>query len=85
MPDAPTPLDLDAIQTDISWCRTYGFGMRQADRLAHEHAPALVAEVKRLRAARAEAWDEGRIAGYVDAADDRDPESRNPYREETGQ
>ena len=42
MPDAPTPLDLDAIE-------------------AHEHAPALVEEVNRLRAevARlAPAWDE---------------------------
>lgn len=51
MPDAPTPLDLDAIETAISACRTYNFGIYQADRLAHEHAPALVEEVKRLRAA----------------------------------
>ena len=49
--DAPTPLDLDAIETAISACRTYNFGIYQADRLAHEHAPALVEEVKRLRAA----------------------------------
>ena len=61
MPDAPTPLDLDAIKSSIAACRTYHFGMHQADRLAHEHAPALVEEVKRLRAevARpAPAWDE---------------------------
>lgn len=51
MPDAPTPLDLDAIEAAIAACRTYNFGMYQADRLAHEHAPALVEEVKRLRAA----------------------------------
>ena len=50
MPDALTPLDLDAIEAAIAECRTYNFGMYQADRLAHEHAPALVAEVKRLRA-----------------------------------
>ena len=50
MPDAPTPLDLDAIKSSIAACRTYNFGMYQADRLAHEHAPALVEEVKRLRA-----------------------------------
>lgn len=38
------------------------------------------AEVARLRA---EAWDEGYTVGYVDGADDRDPdESPNPYREE---
>ena len=49
--DAPTPLDLDAIEAAIAACRTYNFGMYQADRLAHEHAPTLVAEVKRLRAA----------------------------------
>ena len=50
MPDSPTPLDLDAIKAAIAACRTYNFGMHQADRLAHEHAPALVEEVKRLRA-----------------------------------
>ena len=49
MTDAPTPLDLDAIVAAIAECRTYNFGMYQADRL-HEHAPALVEEVKRLRA-----------------------------------
>lgn len=64
MPDAPTPLDLDAIVAAIAECRTYNFGMYQADRLAHEHAPALVEEVKRLRAEvamtahPAPAWDE---------------------------
>ena len=50
MPDAPTPLDLDAVVAAIAECRTYNFGMYQADRLAHEHAPALVEEIKRLRA-----------------------------------
>ena len=33
-----------------------------------------------VRTARAEAWDEGYTAGYVDATDDHDPESPNPYR-----
>ena len=33
------------------------------------------------RETAARAWDEGCTAGYVDAADDRDPESLNPYRE----
>lgn len=71
MPDAPTPLDLDAIVAAIAECRTYNFGMYQADRLAHEHAPALVEEVKRLRAevavtARpAPAWDEDAVAEAV--------------------
>lgn len=49
MTETPTPLDLDAIVAAIAECRTYNFGMYQADRLAHEHAPALVAEVRRLR------------------------------------
>ena len=35
------------------------------------------------RETAARAWDEGYTAGYVDGADDRDPdESPNPYREE---
>ena len=76
MPDAPTPLDLDVIAAAIAECRTYNFGMYQADRLAHEHAPALVEEVNRLRAevARlAPAWDEdakreGAIKALRDAA-----------------
>ena len=61
MPETPTPLDLDAIEAAIAACRTYNFGMYQADRLAHEHAPALVAEVKRLRAEvdrLDDAWEE---------------------------
>ena len=33
---------------------------------------------------KAEAWDEGHTAGYVDATDDRDPESPNPYRASEG-
>ena len=44
-----TAAELDAIEAAIAACRTYHFGMYQADRLAHEHAPALVEEVKRLR------------------------------------
>lgn len=35
--------DLDAIQARITDCRTYNFGMRNADKLAHEDAPALLA------------------------------------------
>ena len=86
MPDAPTPLDLDAIVAAIAECRTYNFGMYQADRLAHEHAPALVEEVKRLRAevamtARpAPAWDEEAVVEGMARAvypslftDDRQP------------
>ena len=83
MPDSPTPLDLDVIAAAIAECRTYSFGMYQADRLAHEHAPALVEEVNRLRAevARlAPAWDEEAVVeGMARAvypflfADDRQP------------
>ena len=78
MPDAPTPLDLDAIVAAIAACRTYSFGMYQADRLAHEHAPALVEEVKRLRAdvamtARPDlAWDEGSARCCTGDASQRD-------------
>ena len=78
MPDAPTPLDLDAIEAAIAACRTYNFGMYQADRLAHEHAPALVAEVKRLRAEvtmaahPAFAWDEGSARCCTGDASQRD-------------
>ena len=69
MPDAPTPLDLAAIEAAIAACRTYNFGMHQADRLAHEHAPALVEEVKRLRAELDQAaphitYARGRLDGY---------------------
>ena len=73
--DAPTPLDLDAIVAAIAECRTYNFGMYQADRLAHEHAPALVEEVERLRAEvdrlttrPAPAWEEEVVRGaFIDA------------------
>ena len=66
MTDAPTPLDLDAIEAAIAACRTYNFGMYQADRLAHEHAPALVAEVKRLRTVYAEV-DREALRRFVDS------------------
>ena len=69
MPDAPPPLDLAAIEAAIAACRTYSFGMHQADRLAHEHAPALVEEVKRLRAELDQAaphitYARGHLDGY---------------------
>ena len=75
MTETPTPLDLDAIAAAIAECRTYNFGMYQADRLAHEHAPALVEEVERLRAEvdrlttrPAPAWDEEAVlVALVDA------------------
>lgn len=42
-------LDLDAIRARIADCSTYNFGMRNANTLAKEDAPALVAEVERLQ------------------------------------
>lgn len=42
-------LDLDPIKARISDCATYNFGMHNADTLAKQDAPALVAEVERLR------------------------------------
>ena len=43
------PINLDAIERRIQDCATYNFGMRAADRLAHEDAPALLAEARRAR------------------------------------
>ena len=57
-----TEQELEAIRSDISNCATYNFGMRAADRLAHEGAPALLAEVFRLRALVGEPeWEYGEI------------------------
>ena len=57
------PLDLDAIEHRIRDCSTYNFGLRNADRLAKEDAPALIAALKEARARVAAAWDEGSVAG----------------------
>ena len=87
MTDAPTPLDLDAIETAIAACRTYNFGMYQADRLAHEHAPALVEEVKRLRAEVAtERAEVTRLRTMVgDCHCDKNPETTNGPEEDCPQ
>lgn len=61
------PLDVDAVWRDITACRTYSFGMRYADRLAHETAPALLAEVVRLRGEAAVAGTSGGAVGAVPA------------------
>ena len=44
--------------------------------------PPMQALAAHDRETAARAWDEGHTAGYVDATDDHDPESPNPYREE---
>ena len=87
MTDAPTPLDLDAIEAAIAACRTYNFGMYQADRLAHEHAPALVAEVERLRAEVAtERAEVTRLRTMVgDCHCDKNPETTNGPEEDCPQ
>lgn len=40
---------LDAIQRRITDCKTYNFGMRNADKLAHEDAAYLLAIVREQR------------------------------------
>lgn len=46
MTSTTTALNLDAIAARIEDCKTYNFGLRNADRLAHEDAPAMLAEVR---------------------------------------
>lgn len=41
---------LDQIQRRINDCQSYKFGMRNADKLAHEDAPYLLALVRELEA-----------------------------------
>jgi len=41
---------LDQIEARIRDCKSYNFGMRNADKLAHEDAPALLAMVREQRA-----------------------------------
>ena len=63
-------LDLEPIRARIADCLTYNFGMVSADCLAHEDAPALLAEVERLRGvvsqAKAEALQEAAERIYAD-------------------
>ena len=74
------PLDLDAIEHRIRDCSTYNFGLRNADRLAKEDAPALLAALKEAQAdnARLTQLAEGRsklglLAVYMsDVMDDAD-------------
>lgn len=42
-------IDLDAIEARIRDCKTYNFGLWNADKLAHEDAPAMLNELRRLR------------------------------------
>jgi hypothetical protein len=43
-------LDLDAIEARRADCQTYNFGLRNADKLAHEDVPALLALVREQQA-----------------------------------
>ena len=43
-------LDLSAIEARRADCQTYNFGMRNADKLAHEDVPALLALVREQQA-----------------------------------
>ena len=77
------PLDLDAIEHRIRDCSTYNFGLRNADRLAKEDAPALLAALKEAQADNADAWDEGHALGiaYFSASGTTHiPTLPNPYR-----
>lgn len=42
-------IDLDAIEARIRDCKTYNFGLWNADKLAHEDAPAMLTELRHLR------------------------------------
>ena len=42
--------DLDAIEARIHDCQSYNFGMRNANKLAHEDVPALLALVREQQA-----------------------------------
>lgn len=44
---------LDAIKARIAGCRTYNFGMRYADQLAHEDAPKMTAALDAVEATAA--------------------------------
>lgn len=43
----PVMSDLDAVRARIANCRSYNFGMRDADHLAHVDAPALLDRLER--------------------------------------
>ena len=75
------PLDLDAIAHRIRDCSTYNFGLRNADRLAKEDAPALLAALKEARAGLADAWDAGASAGAASMYHGLKA-TPNPYRSE---
>ena len=81
------PLDLDAIEHRIRDCSTYTFGLRNADRLAKEDAPALLAALKEARAGLADAWESGLNSGigYKTALSFMPdaPEPTNPYHNRT--
>jgi hypothetical protein len=61
-----TNLNLTEIESRIRDCRTYNFGMRAADQLAHEDAPALLDQVKSLTAELAAANGAGRAAAIAE-------------------
>lgn len=42
-------IDLDAIEARIRDCKTYNFGLWNADKLAHDDAPAMLNELRHLR------------------------------------
>ena len=81
------PLDLDAIECRIRDCSTYNFGLRNADRLAKEDAPALLAALKEARAGLADAWESGLNSGinYKIALlfIPNTPKPTNPYLDRT--
>ncbi|MHA7210824.1 hypothetical protein [Arthrobacter sp. MDT1-65] len=41
-------MSLDDIKARVADCKTYNFGMRNADKLAHEDAPKLVAALEAI-------------------------------------
>lgn len=58
---------LDEIKERIADCASYNFGMRNADQLAHEDAPRLVAALEEVRV----------ILSWFDSVEEFDPTRRD--------
>lgn len=61
-----------------AWLEAAGADGQDIEHRAREHKKFL----RVLRAVKAVAWDEGYIAGWLDAQDDTPYETPNPYDEE---
>ena len=55
--------ELDMIQARVTDCATYNFGMRNADKLAHEDAPSLLAAARAIIGLHAPVIEDGTPVG----------------------